>query len=197
MTCAWAREHRGRRSRSTRVGIGLVELMISLVIAAGLLTATAVALDASTRAYAINQEQASLLQQARVAMNRIVTSIRTAKAHAPGNAAAAAAFAAGSTVQANSIAMFDDAGTELLFAYDAGQRTVVLKVGSESHVLAQGVEGFSVRMEPMRSAGSILLRRASVVLTIRTTSKTVMAGESTQLQTVTLCASVSPRRNTW
>ncbi|MGE5609834.1 MAG: PilW family protein [Bacillota bacterium] len=180
-----------------RQGVGLVELMISLVISAGLLTATAVALDASTRAYAINQEQASLLQQARVAMNRIVTSIRTTKAHQPGDSAVATSFANGNTVVGGSIAMLDGSGAELVYRYDAGSKRVLLTIGSESHVLAQGVDEFSVRMEPMRSSGSILLRRASIVMTIRTTSQTALAGESTRQQTVTLSAAVSPRRNTW
>jgi hypothetical protein len=171
--------------------------MISLAIAAGLLTATAVALDASTKAYAINQEQASLLQQARVAMNRVVTSTRTAKAHEPGDSTLAASFANGSTVVASSIAMFDDSGTEVVYRYDAANKRVVLTIGSESHVLAQGVDEFSIRMEPMRSSGSILLRHASIVMTIRTTLQTALAGESTRQQTVTLSASVSPRRNTW
>ena len=60
-----------------RRGVGLVELLIALSISAILLTATAVAVDASFKAYAANQEESSLLQQGRMALNRMVTSIRT------------------------------------------------------------------------------------------------------------------------
>jgi hypothetical protein len=71
-------------------------------------------------------------------------------------------------------------------------------------VLAYGVEDFNVRMEPMRSATSIktgggydLLKRATVNITVRTMDTNTQASETTGTQTLTLSASVMPRRNVW
>ena len=70
--------------------------------------------------------------------------------------------------------------------------------------MCDGVESFTVRMEPMRSAASIrtggpwdLMKRATFLLTVKTTSDTAVKGEGIGHQTVTLSASVMPRRNTW
>jgi hypothetical protein len=59
-------------------------------------------------------------------------------------------------------------------------------------------------MEPMRSATSIktgggydLLKRATVNITVRTTEENSLASETTGTQTLTLSASVMPRRNVW
>ena len=78
------RHRRGPLGRSARNrGVSLIELLIALAISAMLLTATAVALDASFRAYADAAEQASAQAATRMVVNRLLTLVRTSTAHGP------------------------------------------------------------------------------------------------------------------
>lgn len=199
------RDRRRLRLRgSHRAGLGLVELMVSLAITAALLTATAVALDASIQAYQINVQQASVLQSERVTMNRIISTIRRSKLHAPENATLKAQFATGATVTDNSIAMYDANGTLTVFRYDSTNKLLNLVIGGVAHPLLYGVEDFQVTLQPMRSATSVktggswdLLRRATVLLTAKSNSKTSMNGETPGSLSLSMSASVMPRRNSW
>jgi type II secretory pathway component PulJ len=182
----------------------LIELLVALSISAALLTATAVAIDASFKAYAINQEQSDLTQRSRLAIYRMTTMIRQTKLHAPHTATLAGQFAGGATVTDSGIDMFDLNGQAITYTYDATNKQLLAVVGGTSHVMCDGVEAFTVRMEPMRSTDSIktgggwdLMKRASLVLTVKTTSHTSVEGEGIGKQTVTMSASVMPRRNAW
>jgi len=196
---------RGFRKRLGRSrGIGLIELLVALAISAALLTATAVAIDASFKAYAINQEQSDLTQRSRLAIYRMTTMIRQTKLHAPHTATLAGQFAGGATVTDSGIDMFDLNGQAITYTYDATNKQLLAVVGGTSHVMCDGVESFTVRMEPMRSTDSIktgggwdLMKRASLVLTVKTTHHTSVEGEGIGKQTVTMSASVMPRRNAW
>ena len=192
--------------RARRRGMGLVELLISMSISASLLTAVAVAVDACFRGYRANQEQAILMQRSRVAQNFICTNIRTTKLHAPLSDAQALAFKGGATVNDTGIEMVDINDKLVTFEWDVPTRRLLVSVGvgAPKHVLAYGVEFFNVRMEPMRSATSVrtggdydLLARATITLTVRTTAENSEPGETTGTQTLTLSASVMPRRNVW
>jgi prepilin-type N-terminal cleavage/methylation domain-containing protein len=192
-----------RRARR-RAGLGLVELMVALAIAASLLTATAVALDASIKAYQINLQQAALLQQARSAMNRILTTVRKTKLHAPDTAALRTSFAGNTTVTDIGLQMLDDNNTLIIFRYDAPNQTVNLIAGGVTHPLIRGVEDFQVTMEPMRSAASAkvngpfdLLKRAAVLITVKTTNQNSLGDEAPGKVHITLSASTMPRRNSW
>jgi prepilin-type N-terminal cleavage/methylation domain-containing protein len=160
-----------------RRGVGLVELLIALSISALLLTATAVAVDASFKAYANNQEESSLLQQSRMALNRVVTSIRTSDTHAPTDATQLVDFKAGLMVTGSSIGMLQEDGTDIVYRYDAAKKLLTAQVRGKSYIVARGVEAFTVTMEPMRSEEALriggsydLLRRANILITIRTTT---------------------------
>jgi type II secretory pathway component PulJ len=187
-----------------RLGLGLAEMMMAVMITAILLTAAAAALNASFKAYAINQEQATLMQQARIAMYRMCTMIRTCDAHAPYNSTPLANFSVGVTVTDQGISMFDINNNEVTYRYDAASKQLLCITGATQNTLLEGVEQFDVTMEPMKSevsartAGSYdLLRRASITLGIRTTSSTAKVGESTGVQVVSLSTSVAPRQNAW
>src|SRR5688572_10726187 len=90
-----------------RAGIALFECLLAIAISAGLLTATAYALDASIKAFHINQQQSILMQNTRLAMSRMLTTVRRCKLHAPDDTAGRSDFAAGRTVTGSGITMFD------------------------------------------------------------------------------------------
>lgn len=195
----------GPASRALRRhGIGLVELLLALSISAALLTATGVAIDASFKSYAVNQEISDLGHRSRLALHRITSLVRQTREHAPVSSSVAAEFATGKTVSDSGIQMFDASNHHTTFRYDADARRVVAVVNGVEHPLVEGVEAFSVTLEPMRSATAIrtgggwdLLRRATILITLRSDSGTALKGEGTGRQAVTLSASVMPRRNTW
>jgi Tfp pilus assembly protein PilE len=193
-----------RRLRA-RAGVALFEMLMAIAISAGLLTATAFALDASIKAFRINQEQAILLQNTRLAMHRILATVRRCKLHAPDDATLRTQFAAGRTVTGSGVVMLDTDDVQTTYRYDPATKTVLL-IGPDgkSHSLIHGVEEFAITLEPMRShsalrtgAGWDLLRRATVQITVKTTDQTAMAGEVSGKTSLTLSGSVMPRRNAW
>jgi Tfp pilus assembly protein PilW len=193
-----------RTSRNRRRGIGLVELLVALSISAALLTATAVAIDASFKAYAVNQEQSDLTQRSRLAIYRMSTMLRQTKLHAPHTPTLAAQFASGATITDTAIDMFDLNGQEITYQYDATNKQLNAVAGGVSHLMCDGVTAFAVRMEPMRSSDSIktggswdLLKRATLLISVTSNSHTAVEGEGEGKQIVTMSASVMPRRNAW
>jgi len=193
-----------RNIRGFRCGVGLVELLIALSISSLLLTAVGVALDASFISYRVNQEQSALTQRARLAMHRILTSVRRCDAHAPATGSLLDEFALGLRIDDTGIAMIDDAGDDLVYNYDAANERVLFSRNGVSRTLMEGVTQFQVSLEPMRSPTSIrtgggydLLNRATVLLTVRTTAVTSRNSETTGNQSVTLSSSAQPRRNVW
>ena len=187
-----------------RRGMGMVELLIAMSISASLLTAVAVAVDACFRGYRANQEQAVLMQRSRVSQNFLCTTIRTTKLHSPLGSQQQKDFDGGAIVTDTGIEMFDLNDRLVKFEWDVPKKQLLVTQNGKTNVLAEGVDDFTVRMEPMRSATSIktgggydLLKRATVNITVRTTAESSAAGETTGTQTLTLSASVMPRRNVW
>lgn len=194
----------GHSGRGYRRGVGLVELLIALSISSLLLTAVGIALDASFVSYKVNQEQSALTQRARVTMHRILTSVRQCDAHAPSTSSLLTNFGLGVRITDVGISMINDAGDDVTYRYDAPNQRILCTVNGLERTLLEGVTQFQVTLEPMRSATSIrigggydLLNRATVLLTVRTTTATSMASETTGQQTVTLSSSAQPRRNVW
>jgi prepilin-type N-terminal cleavage/methylation domain-containing protein len=66
------------RHRVRRRGMGLFELMIALAISATLLTAVAVAYQATSRAMVMNEQFARATQAARVSVNQMMSDVRKA-----------------------------------------------------------------------------------------------------------------------
>ena len=188
-----------------RAGVALFECLLAIAISAGLLTATAYALDASIKAFHINQQQAILMQNTRLAMSRILTTVRRCKEHAPDDAALRSQFSTGKTITGAGITMFDVNDQQATYRYDAAKKIVnFVTADGKTYPLIRGVEEFSITLEPMRSAGAMrtgagwdLLRRATVQLTVRTTNETSLANEGVGRVKLTLSGSVMPRRNTW
>jgi hypothetical protein len=179
-------------------------LLIALSISAALLTAVAVTTDASFRAYNINEEQSSLMQRARLTMHRLLTYVRTCKEHQPVTPDLVTSFVQGYTVTDAGISMFSETGAQLDFEFDAASKRVLLSENGTSRVVLRGVEMFQVKLEPMRSAAAIksgggcdLLKRVTILLTIKTNGQSADVDELAHAQTITLSSSVMPRRNSW
>ena len=196
-----ARRHR----RNSRHALAVIELLIALAIGGMVLVAVAYCVDASFRAYSINQEQSDLMQRSRLAMHRIVTEIRTTATHAPVDAVAELGFEMGLTVTDKGIKMLDSRDRELSFDFDAvnGVLNAKDKSGNE-YVLLRGVEKFEIKFEPMKSNKSLRtggpydrLLRATVLLTVRTSGNSVDVDETVGAQRVTLTSSAVPRQNVW
>jgi len=124
-------------------GVGLIELLVALAISATLLTAVAVATDTSFKAYAINEEQATLTQRARLTTHRILTYIRTSKEHQPVSSAAISSFSTGHKVTDTGISMFTEDGKQLDFEFDAAGRRVLLTENGTPPRLARRCGGVS------------------------------------------------------
>lgn len=197
-----------------RKGIGLVELLVAMAISAALLTSVAMAVNASFKAYAVNQSQGQLMQRARMAMNRMVTYIRATNEHRPDDDAALDNFESGLITSAGSIRMMLDSTSGMIFRQTGNELQMVpfsvagntLTEGNPRTLLhGVGTSDFRITFEPQRSAVSVKtgsptydqLKRASIVLTVRPTSNTSVKGEEQQGQTVTLSASIMPRKNIW
>jgi hypothetical protein len=197
--------HTWSLKRPRRAGLGLVELLVALAISAALLTAVAVSTDASFRAYGINEEQSNLMQRSRLSMHRLLAYVRTCKEHQPVTPALLGDFQSGFAVTDSGISMFNDAGAQLDFEYDAANKRILLTENAGApRVLLEGVEVFQVKMEPMKSAAAIksggafdLLKRATVLITIKTSGQSADIDELAASATVTLSSSVMPRRNSW
>ncbi len=195
----------GGSRRGRRRGMGLAELLIALSITAAVLTSVGAAVNASFQAYAINQEQVRLTQAARMAMHRITSQVRTTVEHQPVTAAKITDFGKGLVVTDTGIALFTEDEQELQFTYDAPTKQLrAVDAAGTPRVLLRGVQSFSVKFEPMQSRVSKktggaydLLFRATVSLTVATDGNSPDIDESVAAQTVTLTASIVPRRNLW
>ena len=198
------RHHKAPKRCACR-GMAVIELLIALAIGSMVLVAVAYCVDSSFRAYSINQEQSDLMQRSRLAMHRILTSIRTTDAHMPVDPAAVAGFKAGLVVTDKAIEMIDPNERHVGFEYDPTNGTLIAtdKSGTE-YVLLRGVEKFEIKFEPMKTQQSLRtggpydrLLRATIRLTVKTSGNSVDVDETVGAQRVTLTSSAVPRRNVW
>lgn len=187
-----------------RRGVTIVELLVSLAIAAMLLTATAVAVDASFRSYSVNQLTSDLQQRARVALHRVVSEIRSSTAHEPISSSARDLFAAGVETEDSGIVLFRDDGRELRFFHDPTNQLLVARIDGVDRTLLEGVTNFEVTLTPMYSYvdGNIrrrvvVLQRASVLLTIGNVRPSADVNEQAAPVSITLSGAVMPRQNSW
>jgi type II secretory pathway pseudopilin PulG len=110
-------------------GLGLVELVISLAIAAMLLTAVAAAYAAATSAIEMNDQFFRASQAARVSINQIMSETRKAQS---------------GVVGANSLEITPSIGEKRLYEYDAANQRITMtfpdRLVPPTHVLARNVQ---------------------------------------------------------
>jgi type II secretory pathway pseudopilin PulG len=186
-----------------RGGITMVEMMLAVAISSTLLAAVGVAIDASFKANTVNLEQSSLTQKARLAMNRIITEIRTTTTHSPIDPTAQANFELGKIVTDTGIEMFvgDDKALNIVkYELDpAGKNIWYTAPNKKKYVAVTNVENFTIKFEPMKSQDAQQngmpydqVLRATILLTVKSEKN----GTKDQ-ETLTLSCSVMPRRNAW
>ncbi|GIW77005.1 MAG: hypothetical protein KatS3mg104_2068 [Phycisphaerae bacterium] len=187
-------------ARSRQRGLGLVEMLVALSITAALLTAAAVAIDASLKAYSVNQTQADTLHRARIALHRISTLIRTGSDHQPVSSDTKDAFAQGQTVTDSGIELIDPQGNVLQFRFDSDHQRLLFVDNGQTYTLLKNVVRFQLRMTPSRSAISIKtgggfdrLSRATLLLTLRPDIPVGHIDSNESEQSWTLSTSVTPR----
>jgi type II secretory pathway pseudopilin PulG len=171
----------------------LVEMIIALAISVALLTATATAIDAMTRAFNVNLAQADATAKARVAMNRMLEDIRSGVSHQPITATLQTSFAGGTVVTDTGVRFTREDGTALTYRYNATNRTIEMVSGTAAAVvLVRNIDSFTVQLRPTRSDRSVriggtfdLLDRCVVSMQLRTTVTQPLVG------------SVTPRRQIW
>ena len=189
--------------RRRRRGLGLAEMLVAGAVVAALLAAVATAADAGFRTYAANQVRADTTQRARITMDRLLAVIRTTEDHAPATPGVRPDFTSGLVVTDSGIVMLDNAGQAIGWRFDAGAGQLVYDApGGTPHVMLRGVRDFRVTLEPMRSYQSLRaggsydrLRRATVLLTVGLDAAEVGNVARAAGETITLSASVAPRRN--
>ena len=119
----------GGNGRRIRRGLGLVELLVSLAIAASLLTAIAVAYAATTDAIRVNDEFFRASQAARVSINHIMAEVRKCT---------------GGIVDSEVMELTTASGERRTYSFDRGNHVLTLTlpdhVDSPTYALARNVD---------------------------------------------------------
>jgi prepilin-type N-terminal cleavage/methylation domain-containing protein len=180
ITSRVVRSSGGTRHRR-RQGLSLVEVMIGLVIAASLLTAAAVAFNASSQVVERNEAFFRATQAARVSMHQILTQVRRGSVNL-----------ASTQQELRLITAATDGGggdDDVTYKYLPAEKKLVLVTNDDltdpDYVLANNVTALSFAAEP----GQDYTKAPCVVrVTVRIR---VQVGDND----VTLSGSAAPRRN--
>lgn len=152
-----------------RAGLGLAEVLISLVICAMLLTAVAVAFNATTSAVEVNDRFFRASQTARVAMTQMLAAARRSDVAQVGTAAQQGQ----STIEnASNLDIITPDGEMFSYVFDAGGRELRMVVktadGDVTRTLARDIKNcrFDGTIEPHPQTGVRRLVRISISLVV-------------------------------
>jgi prepilin-type N-terminal cleavage/methylation domain-containing protein len=112
-------------------GFTLIEVMMSLVILAMLMTAVAVAFDASIVNFQANESISKTTNAARAALLRMTTELRTSQA--------VATIGAGGDPDNSQCSFFASDGSSFCYRYSAGDQTLYLDANGNSYALCRNV----------------------------------------------------------
>jgi hypothetical protein len=180
--------------------LSLIELMVALPIAAMLLTATMVAIDASFKAYGSAAEEAGTQAAARMVSNRLLTLIRTSSAHGPLQSDAPKASLSGDTVTSSYIQFIDPQGRLMTVEYRAADEELWLVIDKldgttpAAQPLIGGVVAASFTLQRRRNeSGLFVLERATIDMRVAKDQDNTLAIESGDNTDVRVVASTMPR----
>jgi hypothetical protein len=150
-------DYRLRARRRPHRGIGMIEALIGLAIAAALLTAVAIGFVASACAISENDEFFRAAQSGRVSLNRILTQVRRGT---PANDSTA-----------TSLHLLTDRGDDVTYRYDASSKTLSLVtntiVTDPDYVIARNVSRCSFGTQSgVDPTGHTCISRATVMIAV-------------------------------
>jgi prepilin-type N-terminal cleavage/methylation domain-containing protein len=144
-----------------RKGFTLAEVLVALVVTGLLLAAVAVAFDASVKGYRVNRDLYYAVSQARQALTRITTQVRSGMVD-PNNAA--------DTSQCRVLCAD---GSEVLYHYDSGTGRLYAQKGGQDYVLCEDVASMSFLKNDNTATGDVKSVRVKMTVVRGDVSRTV------------------------
>jgi prepilin-type N-terminal cleavage/methylation domain-containing protein len=167
-----------QQKRHQRGGFTVPEVLIAVAIMVTLLTATAGAMSAVLSSMRVNHHYAQSMQSARMSLQRMLIDLRQGTDHEPTNDDDRVSFRDGYGVDVNSIRLTRPDETEVVFRFNAEDKTIELTDGTDTFVLARRVEAFGFTLLPGRSEESVreggdfdLLEQAQITMTVKPTDE--------------------------
>ncbi|MEM9345135.1 MAG: prepilin-type N-terminal cleavage/methylation domain-containing protein [Planctomycetota bacterium] len=183
-----------------RLGLSLVEMLISLAITALLLTATMVAIDASFQAYAAAAESASTQTSTRLVTHRLLSLMRTSTAHGPLLPETNVTLS-GTTLTSYYIELLDPDGNLIRLEYDGTDDMLYVTVtpfgGSVAtkEPLLGGVTQCEFKLiRRLDDDGVWILDRGTIDFTVEPDADTSLAIEGDAAEAMRVIASTMPRK---
>ena len=151
-----------RQITKSRFGFTIVEILIALVILALLLTAVAVALQASVINYRENEDMFKAMNAARQVLCRITTEVRTAQE----------VYIVGETPQQCSMRTAD--GSVIRYQYDPDTDELSLETGGNSYLACENISDMTfVRSTVVGDPTRVRNVQISMTVTVGGVSQTV------------------------
>ena len=189
-----------RKRQRRRLGLSLVEMLISLAITAMLLTATMVAIDASFQAYAAAAESASTQTSTRLVTHRLLHFIRTSTAHGPLLPETDVTLS-GTTLTSYYIELIDPDGNLIRLEYDDTEEMLYVTItpfgGSVAtrEPLLGGVTQCEFKLiRRLDDDGVWILDRGTIDFTVEPDQDTSLAIEGDAAEPMRVIASTMPRK---
>ncbi len=143
-----------RPTKST-AGVTIVELLIALAVMGILLTAVAVAFNASITNYRENEDAFKTINKARQALFRITTQIRTANAVDP-------------NAPNNECSFFTADGEDITYQYRSADNKLYLITNSDAqeYVLCDNVTAMIFKKDTATEGGTVYVKSVQISMTV-------------------------------
>ncbi len=199
-----------RMNTRARRAFNMIELLIALAISAVLLTATLVALNASYTAYQRTTREASTHTVSRLAMDRILTLIRTGDYFGPLPANPNDSLLTSNLIE---VVTVDDDGTEtgLIIEWDEDEAALYIRTFNPATGEVDGnyllLEGVIANVDPETESAippftleyelGYRLNRATIDLTVIPDDNQSVEIEGSEARPIRLVATAMPRRSAY
>lgn len=191
---------KSRFRQRRRLGLSLIEMLISLAITAMLLTATMVAIDASFKAYAAAAESASTQTSTRLVTHRLLSLMRTSTAHGPLLPETGVPLS-GNTLTSPYIELLDPDGNLIRLEYVAIEEMLYVTItpfgGSVAmrEPLLGGVRSCEFKLvRRLDDDGVWILERGTIDFTVYPDNDSSLAIEGDAAEPMRVIASTMPRK---
>ena len=137
-----------------KAGFSIAELLVVLAITAILLTAIAVALNASIINYRENEDIFKAINSARQALSRITSQLRTAQAVDPNS-------------PVNECALITAGGDNVTYRYNNGDNKLYLDVNGNSYVLCDNVTAMTFQKDTATEGALVYVKSVQMSMTVQ------------------------------